>query len=157
MISPGFHSAVLLVHLSCLCVAIRRAWRDVIFFCVSTQFVMLYVSIFSSASLDSIQSSNSCSWLDVLSVSFSNEILLFRSHSSFVLSSFLDFIGGFTHFTFLNVFSSSVFVVYFCIFCLNDKMKHSALCCTDHFSCSSVVVHVLAPYNIVGVTTASKR
>ena len=54
------------------------------------KFVMLYVSIFSSASLDYIQSSNSCSWLDVLSVSFSNEILLFRSHSSFVLSSFLD-------------------------------------------------------------------
>ena len=49
-----------------LWVEIRRAWRHFNFFCVSTQFVMLYVSIFSSASLAllflySIQSSNSSS------------------------------------------------------------------------------------------------
>ena len=81
MISPGFCSAAFLVHLSGLCVAVRRACRHFSFFCVSTQFVMLCVSMFSSASLAillmySTHSSDSFSWLHVLSVSFPNEILL---------------------------------------------------------------------------------
>ena len=50
MMSPGFHSAAFLVHLSGLWVAIRRACRHFSFFCVSTQFVMLYLCMCSSAS-----------------------------------------------------------------------------------------------------------
>ena len=81
MISPGFHSAAFLVHLSGLWVAIRRACHHFSFSCVSTQVGMLCVNMFSSASLAllftySIQSSNSSSWFDVLSVSSSNEMLL---------------------------------------------------------------------------------
>ena len=148
--------------------AIRRAWRHFSFFCVSAQFVMLYVSVLSSASVAllfmcSIQSSNSSSWLDVLSVSFSNKILLPSSHSSFVLFSFLDSLVA--HFVILNVFSSKSLserfcLVYMFVFDLVSMMRrsiHSGLCCTDHFSCSFVVVHVPAPYMIVDVTTASKR
>ena len=81
----------LLVHIFLLCVAIRRGWRHFKFLCVWTQFVM-YVSMFSSTSfvllfMCSIQSSGSSSWLDVLSSSSSNEILLSCSYSSCVLSS----------------------------------------------------------------------
>ena len=49
--------------------AIRKAWRHFSFFCVSTQFVMLQVDIFSTASY-SIQSSNSSPGLMCFSVSF---------------------------------------------------------------------------------------
>ena len=83
MMSPGFHSAAFLVHLSGFGVAIRRACRHFNFFCVSTQLVMLYVSICSSASSVilfpySIQSSRLSSWLAVLSSSSSssNETVL---------------------------------------------------------------------------------
>ena len=48
LLSPGFHSAAFLVHLSWNFVAIRIACRHFSFFCVSTQFVMPYVSIFLS-------------------------------------------------------------------------------------------------------------
>ena len=41
--------------------------------------------------------------------------------------------------------------------CLDDESKHAVLCSAEHFSCSSVVAHVPAPYVIVGVTTAWKR
>ena len=92
MMSPGFHSAAFLVHLSGFGVAIRRACRHFSFFCVSNQLVMLYVSICSSASsviLDpcSIQSFRLSSWLAVLPSSSSNEILLSWSYSSCVPSS----------------------------------------------------------------------
>ena len=93
MMSPRFHSASFLVHLSGFGVAIRRGCRHFSFFCVSTQLVMLYVSICSSASSVilfpcSFQSSTLSSWLAVLSSSSSsNEILLSWSYSSCVLSS----------------------------------------------------------------------
>ena len=57
MISPGFHSAAFLVHLSGLWVAIRRACGHFSFFCASNQFCGCCVSAFFS----SIQSSNSSS------------------------------------------------------------------------------------------------
>ena len=93
MMSPGFHSAAFLVHLSGFGVAIRRACRLFSFLCVSTQLVVLCVSICSSASSVilfpfSIQSSKLSSWLAVLSSSSSsNEILLSWSNSSCMLSS----------------------------------------------------------------------
>ena len=46
LLSPGVHSAAFLVHLSLLCVAVRRTCRHFSFFCVSIQLVILYVSIF---------------------------------------------------------------------------------------------------------------
>ena len=63
-----------LVHLSGLWVAIRRACRHTSFFSVSTPFVTLYRSIFSSASfvllfMSLIQRSEPSSWLAVLSCS----------------------------------------------------------------------------------------
>ena len=68
MIILEFHSAAFLVHPSGFWVANRRACHHFSFFCVSIQFVMLYVSILSSASfvlhfMYSIQSSRSSSWL----------------------------------------------------------------------------------------------
>ena len=71
MMSPRFHSAAFLVHLSGLGVAIRRACRHFSFFFVSTQIVMLDVNICSSASsvilfTCSFQSSRLSSWLAVL-------------------------------------------------------------------------------------------
>ena len=85
MMSPRFHSAAFLVHLSGFVVAIRRACRHFSFRCVSTQLVMLYVSICSSASSVflfpcSIQSSRWSSWLALLSPSSWNEILLSCHH-----------------------------------------------------------------------------
>ena len=90
MMSLGFHSAAFLVPLSGFGVAIRRACRHFSFFCVSTQFVMLRVSICSSVLhfTCSIQSSRLSSWLAVLpSSSSTNEILLSWSNSSCVPSS----------------------------------------------------------------------
>ena len=67
MMSPAFHSAASLVHLSWLCVAIRRAWHHFNFLCVWTQSVVLYVRIFrqllSCFLKYSIQSSESSSCL----------------------------------------------------------------------------------------------
>ena len=88
----GFHSVAVLVHVSGLRVAIRRACRHCSFFCFSTPFAMLCVRILPAASLAllfmcSSQSSKSFSWLVVLSSSSSNEILLSWSYSSFVLCS----------------------------------------------------------------------
>ena len=88
--SVGFHSAAFLVHLSLLCVTIRRACRHFIFFCASYQFVMPCISIISSASFvllftSSIQSSRLSSWLALLPSSSPNEMLLSWSHSSCVL------------------------------------------------------------------------
>ena len=151
MISPGFHSAAFPVHLSGLWVAIGRACRHFSFY---------VCQFFSSACLallcmHSIQSSDCSSWLDVLSVSSSEEILLPWSYSSFVLapscvSSLISSFGCLFHLTILY-FS-------FCIcFCLNDETKPSALGSAELFSCSFVSVHVRAPYVIVGVTTASKK
>ena len=127
MVSPGIHSEALLVHICGLCVAIRKAWRHFSFFCGSTQLLMLHVNIFSSASVAllfmySIQSSNSSSWLNVLSVSFVCAVCFCRC------------MCGFTHFIILNVFSSSVFFVFFVFsLCVNDEIKHSALYSTDHY------------------------
>ena len=92
MMSPRFHSAAFLVHLSGFGVAIHRACRLFSFLCVSTQLVMLCVSICSSASSVilvpyAIQSSSLSSRLAVLPSSSSNEILLSWSYSSCVLSS----------------------------------------------------------------------
>ena len=92
MTSPGFHSATLLVHLSGLWAAIRRARRHFSFFLCFDTFCVVVCQHFSSESLAlrfmySVQTSNSSSWLHVLSVSFSDEILLSWPYSSFVLSS----------------------------------------------------------------------
>ena len=92
MLSPGFHSATLLVHLSGLWAAIRRARRHFNFFLCFDTICVVVCQHFSSESLAlrfmySVQTSNSSSWLHVLSVSFSDERLLSCPYSSFVLSS----------------------------------------------------------------------
>ena len=92
-----------------LWVAIRRACRLFSSFCVSTQFVMLSVSIFSSASLAllfmySTQTAEASSWLDVLSPSSSNEVMLScclrRMHRLCLLLVYLH--SGFKHVCFLK-------------------------------------------------------
>ena len=103
MISPEFHSAAFLVHLSELWVAIRRACRRFSFLfrpnlccCMSAFFHSLALLC-----MYSIQSSNSSSWLDVLSVSFSNEILL----TCLILIICAVFLRIFTHFVIFDVLS----------------------------------------------------
>ena len=109
MMSPGFHSAAFLVHLSWLCAAIRRAWRDFNFFCLLLQFVTLSVSIFSSASfvfffMYSIQSSGSSSWLAVLSSS--SVLVVFIICAVYYLSILASFVVT-------NLFFSRFLLLYF--------------------------------------------
>ena len=139
MTSPGFPSAALLVHLSGLRMAIRRACRHFSFFYVTNQFVMLCVNIVSSVSLallfvHAIQSSCSSSWFDVLTVSFSIEILLSWSYSSFVMVSLVH-IHSFRQFGCISYLSLLRFLFLFSP-CLNDETKHSALGGAEHVSCS---------------------
>ena len=151
MTCPGIHTAAFLVHLSGLWAAMCRACGHFSFFCVATQFVMLCVSIVSSASLAlhfmySIQSSTSSSWLDVLSVSFSNELRclgLFHRLCCLLLAYLLIQ-------SFVDVFSIQVFI---------RMMRRSFLrwVVRSIFFVFLVVVQVPAPYVIVGVTTASNR
>ena len=82
-----------------------------------------------------------------------NEILLSMSYSSFVLSFFLIHLclHSFRHFECLVLLGNfSCFLSLSSSLCLIDETKLSALCCADHFSCSLVIVHVLAPHIIVG-------
>ena len=89
----GFHSVAVLVHVSGLRVAIRRACRHCSFFCffdpicdvVCPHFASSFSSHFSSCAQASLL--NRFPWLVVLSSSSSNEILLSWSYSSFVLCS----------------------------------------------------------------------
>ena len=117
--------------------AIRMACRHFNFFCVSNHVVMLYVSIFSSASFKllfvcSIQSSKSSSWLAVLVLYYSGVFSLISSsrmscspHSFFLVLSFR----------------------------LDDESEHSALRSAEHF-----FVLPMSPLRLsVGVTTASNR
>ena len=122
MISPRFHSAAFLVHQSGLWEAIRMACRHFSFFCVSTQFVMLCVSIFHHLlkrfSLCVQSNFSSSSWLAVLCASSSNEILLSWSYSSFVLSSSCAS---------SLISSSRMPFLPNSFLCLNDETNHSAL------------------------------
>ena len=111
MISPGFHSTGFLAHLSGLWVAIRKACRHFSFFCVSTQFVMLCVSICSSVSLAlilmySIQSSS-------------------LGHTHRLCCLVLAYLHSFRHFG--CFFPLSHFSL-----CLNDGTKHSVLGNAEH-------------------------
>ena len=95
-----------------------------VFFCVPIIFVMLCVSIFSSGSpvlhfMSSIRSCNSSSWLGVLSLSSSNEMLLSRSCLSCVLSSSQEssLISWF-----LMSFLSKSFLFFFFVFLLKRNI-----------------------------------
>ena len=136
-----FHPAAVQVHLAGFLGGDPRGFSPSQFLpCLDPFFAVLYVSNFSAASLVlffvkySIQSSYSSSWLDVLSVSFSNAILLAWSHSSFVLSSFLDSLVA-SLISSSHVIPSKAFCCCFLsfLFCLNDETKQCALGSTKHF------------------------
>ena len=131
MIRPGFHSAALLVHLSGLFVAIRRAWRH------------LKVSSVCRHPIYDVVCQHFLIQSSVFSAPFSTEILLSWSHSSCVCC---RWVHSLRHLECL--FLPGFLCFHFC-----DETKHSALCCTEHFASS---FGVSAPYVIVGVTTASK-
>ena len=89
-----------------------------------------FISFFRVSFLHSIQSSDSSSWLDVLSVSFSNEVLLSWPYSSFVFSSSCVSSLISSSWVYFPPKSSLFFVF---SHCLNDETKHSALGCAEHF------------------------
>ena len=152
MMSPGFHSAAFLVHLSWLCVAIRRAWRHFNF----SVFVMLYDSIFSLASFGLLLclESSLLNRLPGLLCCLHHHPMKYccldriRHHvlsssqvSSLISSSRLSFSPSFFRLYFLFVWMMSRSILRWVV--------------RSMFLCSFDVAHVPAPFVLVGVTTAS--
>ena len=106
------------------------------FFGVSTQFGILYGSMFSSASLAFHFFCTLSTLLTPVfglmcfSVSFSNEILLSWSYPTSVLSYFTDSFVASLIFVILSAFSSSAFFVFVpvCSLCLNGETIHHYRC-----------------------------
>ena len=152
---PDSTQRLFLVHLSGFWVSIRKACRHFRFFCVSTQFVMLYVSIFHQFL--------SCFFLRIKSNILGRLLgLLCRLHhhrmkycclrrNHHVCCLLLEYPRLCRRHACL--FLSCFWVSFFWM------MRRSTLRCVMRsiFSCSFVVAHIPAPYVIVGATTAPNR
>ena len=135
--------------------AIRRACRHFNFFCVSTQFVMLRVRIFSSTHLALLfMYSKPAIRLCLMCFAVVDGVFLTRAVSSFP-NSFASSLISSSWMSFPSHSALSFFS--YVSLCLNDETKHSALVVRSIFRVLFVVVHVPAPYVIVGVTTASTK